>query len=295
MTLHRATLPLRRTARRALLGALFVVAPCSTVAAQPLAERAAPVGASHRPSAPDPSDARAKDRSLVAPASYDYTTLGLRRADGIKLGGMALAAFAVSSADRRGDAWARHPGVQDDRTLDALSKVGDVTGSTVGVGIGPVLWLLGRVRHDSGTAVMGLRTTESVVVGSVAVTAIKLIAGRTRPYASFDNSPTHWKLFGGTSDSTKSFASGHTTVAAAAAVTLAAEWRRQGRRGWKTVAPPLAYALATLTAASRVRDRAHWMSDVVSGGALGMVSALVVRRWHDAHPNNWIDRHFLAR
>jgi undecaprenyl-diphosphatase len=184
--------------------------------------------------------------------------------------------------------------VQDNGTLDALSNIGDKSGSTAGMVIGPAIWLLGRVRHDSGTAVLGLRTTESVVLGGAAVTVIKLVAGRVRPYASTDHSPTHWTLFGGASDTARSFASGHSTVAAAAAVALASEWRRQGRAGWKTLGPPTVYTLAALTAGSRVRDRKHWLSDVVAGATLGMVSAVVVRRWHDAHPRSRIDRWFLA-
>lgn len=230
----------------------------------------------------------------AAPAAYHYATLGLRSADAWKLGGFATAALLLATVDRRGDAWARHPGVQNDATLDALSKVGDKTGSVAAIVVGPALWLLGRARGDSGTAVLGLRTSEAVILGGVTVTAIKFMAGRTRPFASADHSPTHWDLFGGRSDSARSFASGHATEAAAAAVVLASEWRRQGVRGWKTLGPPSVYALATLTAASRVRDRAHWMSDVVSGAAVGMLSALVVRRWHDAHPHSRIDRVFLA-
>jgi membrane-associated phospholipid phosphatase len=221
---------------------------------------------------------------------------GVRRADVWKAGGFAVAAALVATADRRGDAWARRPGVRDNATLRGLSDVGDVTGTYVAMGVGPGTWLLGRVRHDSGTAVLGLRTTEAVALSAVSIAAIKAIAGRTRPYASADNSPHHWDLFGGVrSDSTRSFASAHSAMSAAAAVTLAAEWRRQGKAGWKTVGPPLVYALASLTAGSRVRDRQHWLSDVVTGSAVGMVSALVVRRWHDAHPRSRIDRTFLPR
>jgi membrane-associated phospholipid phosphatase len=61
------------------------------------------------------------------------------------------------------------------------------------------------------------------------------------------------------------------------------------------VGPPLVYALAGVAAGSRVRDRQHWLSDVVTGSAIGMVSAVVVRRWHDAHPRSRIDRSFLRR
>ena len=263
--------------------------PPGSLSAQSLAARAPAVAATYPIATPV-----AMMLPAASPSGYHYLTLGLRRADGLKLGGLAAAALLVATADRRADAWARHPGVQNDATLDALSTLGEKSGSVVAVGVGPALWLLGRARGDSGTAVLGLRTTEAVVLGGVTVTAIKIIAGRTRPFASADHSPTHWHLFGGLrGDSAKSFASGHTTTATAAAVMLAAEWRRQGLRGWQTLGPPSVYALAAITAGSRVRDRQHWMSDVVSGAAVGMLSALVVRRWHDAHPNNWIDRAFL--
>jgi membrane-associated phospholipid phosphatase len=269
-------------ARRATLVALAACSLAPALTAQALARREAPLGPTV-PSLPAP------------PPTYHYATLGLRRADGLTLGGMAAAALLVSTADRRGDAWARHPGVQADGTLDLLSKVGDKSGSVVSVGVGPAIWLLGRVRHDSGTAALGLRTSEAVFVSGITVTAIKMLSGRTRPFASGDHSPTHWDLFGGfRSDSTRSFASGHTATASAAAVMLASEWRRQGVRGWKTLGPPSVYALATITGASRVRDRQHWMSDVVSGAVVGTFSALVVRRWHDAHPVSRIDRLFLA-
>ena len=272
---------------------LALVAACwipRQLAAQPLVARTAAVAAIFRVEPAVAPSAPAK-----SPTSYHIATLGLRSADGLKLGGMTVAAVLLATVDRRGDAWARHPGVQNDATLDALSRVGDKTGSVAAIVVGPAAWLLGRVRGDSGAAVLGLRTTESVITSGVTITAIKMLAGRTRPFASVDHSPTHWDLFGGArSDSLRSFASGHSAVAAAAAVTLAAEWRRQGLRGWATLGPPSVYALATLTAASRVRDREHWMSDVVSGAAVGMLSALVVRRWHDAHPRSRIDRAFLA-
>ena len=217
----------------------------------------------------------------------------LHRADGWKLAGFGAAALLLSTADRRGDAWARRPAVRDGHTLRQLSKVGDVTGTWISVGVGPATWLLGRVRDDSGTAVLGLRTSEAVFTSAVTSQLVKMIAGRTRPYASADNSPSHWDLFGGRSDSTRSFTSQHAAMSAAAAVTLAAEWRRQGLSGWKVVGPPIAYALATLTAGSRVRDRQHWLSDVVTGSAVGIASALVVRRWHDVNPRNRLDRLLL--
>jgi membrane-associated phospholipid phosphatase len=220
---------------------------------------------------------------------------GLRRADLWKTAWFAATATAMIPFDRRVDAWTRRASVQDNTTLRSLSNVGDALGY-VALGAGPATWVLGRARGDSGTAMLGFRTTEAVVLSGAVISAIKVVAGRTRPFASADNSPAHWKLFGGfRSDSTRSFASGHSALTAAAAVTLAAEWRRQGLRGWKTAGPPLAYALASLAAGSRIRDRKHWITDVVSGAGIGMVSAVVVRRWHDAHPRSRLDRVFLSR
>ena len=220
----------------------------------------------------------------------------MRRADALKLGGFAAAALLLSTADRRTDAWSRREAVRTDAALRALAPIGDVTGSRVSLAVGPATWLLGRARGDSGTAVLGLRTTEAVVLSGIAIGAIKAVAGRTRPYASVDRSPSHWDLWGGwRSDSSRSFASGHTALSAAAAVTLAAEWRRQGMRGWKDAGPPLAYALASLAGGSRIVDRQHWASDVAAGALVGVASALVIRRWHDRHPRSRIDRLLLPR
>jgi membrane-associated phospholipid phosphatase len=255
--------------------------------------------------APRVSEHRASDALLVTASGLVSTSLlnaarqphSFARRDSWTIAALSVAALSLAPLDRRGDAWARRPGVRDNRTLKALSAIGDFTGGVGGMAVGPTTWLLGRARGDSSTAVIGLRTTEAVVLGGVAASVIKVLAGRTRPYASADNSPTHWAFLGGVrGDNARwSFPSGHATVASAAAATLAAEWQRQGMRGWRTVGTPLVYSLATLVAGSRVRDRKHWLSDVAAGSALGVTSALAVRRWHDGRPNNWIDRRFLPR
>ena len=289
---------------RASLGALALLASTSAVRAQqpvaPLAAWPGPVAATphawraaYHVAAVGAAQAPAI-RGFAAPSRVSLPAL--RAADGWKLGGVAVAALLVAHADRRGDAWARRPGVRDNDALQALARVGDLTGAAGSIGIGPAAWLLGRARGDSGMAVLGLRTTEAVSASGVMIFAIKAITGRTRPYASADASPTRWDLFGGRrSDSTRSFASGHSAMAAAAAVTLAAEWRRQGRSGWSTAGPPLVYALASVAAGSRIVDRKHWLSDVVTGSGVGILNALLVRRWHDANPGSRLDRALLPR
>jgi membrane-associated phospholipid phosphatase len=283
-----------RRVRQALVAAAAMAVAWTAMGAQ-----AVPVAEGRVPSLAEPAGASGVQPHRLRETPSGHATLvvpGIRRADGWKLGGMAVLAGLVATADRRGDAWARRASVQDNDALRRLANVGDFSGKYGAIGIGPAMWVAGRVRGDSGTAVLGLRTSEAVVLSGVTIGILKAVSGRSRPYASAGNSPGNWDLFGGLrSDSTRSFASGHSALSAAAAVTLAAEWRRQGTKGWQTVGPPLVYALAGVAAGSRVRDRQHWLSDVVTGSAIGMVSAVVVRRWHDAHPRSRIDRSFLRR
>jgi len=303
------------TMARVSLCALAVLGGAGIVGAQQSVGELAPLAAWPEPVAAAPIKAHAPHALAIQPIALPQIPLTLapcapiaidapsavplprlRGADGWKLGGLAAAALLVASADRRGDAWARRREVTDSDGWHRVGNFGDVTGTWGSVGIGPAAWLLGRVRGDSGTAVLGLRTTEAVTASYVMTLAIKAIAGRTRPYASADNSPTHWDLFGGRrSDSTRSFTSGHAALSAAAAVTLAAEWRRQGGGGWSSVGPPLVYALASVAAGSRIVDRKHWLSDVLTGSGVGILNALLVRRWHDAHPGSRLDHTFLRR
>lgn len=62
--------------------------------------------------------------------------------------------------------------------------------------------------------------------------------------------------------SRNSFPSGHTTSAFAFAATVGAN------HGWKWGIP--AYSIATLVAASRMNDNAHWLHDVIAGATLGI-------------------------
>jgi membrane-associated phospholipid phosphatase len=65
----------------------------------------------------------------------------------------------------------------------------------------------------------------------------------------------------------QSFPSGHSASAFAGAAFL------QRRYGWSYGVP--AYAVATFVAYSRVESKRHWTSDVIAGGAIGIVSNLV--------------------
>ncbi|MDR1601653.1 MAG: phosphatase PAP2 family protein [Tannerella sp.] len=75
------------------------------------------------------------------------------------------------------------------------------------------------------------------------------------------------------------FPSGHTAVAFTGAHILYREYREQSP--WIGVG---GYAVATMTGALRVINRAHWMSDIVAGAGIGILSAeigyMMLPVWH---------------
>jgi hypothetical protein len=93
----------------------------------------------------------------------------------------------------------------------------------------------------------------SVATMAVMVNAIKYTVGRERPDGSSNNS----------------FPSGHTATAFMCATMLHKEYGLT-RSAWYSVA---GYTVATATAFSRQVNNRHWMSDTMTGAAIGVFSA----------------------
>ncbi len=68
--------------------------------------------------------------------------------------------------------------------------------------------------------------------------------------------------------------SGHAITAFSLATVFADQYRH---RRW---VPPLAYGLATLTAASRVHENRHWTSDIFVGSCIGYFTARTILNRH---------------
>ena len=85
------------------------------------------------------------------------------------------------------------------------------------------------------------------VYGGISIYALKTVFARPRP---------------GNSDNHQSFPSGHTTIMFMSATQL------QHAYGWGIGSA--AYALSIFTAATRLSDDVHWLSDTVGGAFLGM-------------------------
>jgi membrane-associated phospholipid phosphatase len=103
----------------------------------------------------------------------------------------------------------------------------------------------------------------SIVAAGIVAPTVKLLVGRARPRQ--DQGPFSFHALSGDA----SFPSGHTTEAFAVASVLAAE----AHPLWAKV---LIYGLAGGVATARMYHDAHFLSDVVAGGALGTVTGRAV-------------------
>lgn len=104
-----------------------------------------------------------------------------------------------------------------------------------------------------------------IMIGSVR--SIKHFVPEQRPDGSANNS----------------FPSGHTATAFAAAEWLRLEYRN--RSPWIGIA---GYAAATATGGLRLYNNRHWVSDIVSGAAIGFLATRIAYA-----VNPWIEKHIL--
>jgi membrane-associated phospholipid phosphatase len=103
-------------------------------------------------------------------------------------------------------------------------------------------------------------------------TIVKRLIGRARPYVGDHDDPFKYMPFGWDPEYA-SLPSGHAVTAAAAAIAIGAVWPHSRVVMWL-------YALIIMFA--RVALNVHHPSDVVAGALVGVVGALLVRRWFAA-------------
>lgn len=156
------------------------------------------------------------------------------------------------------------------------------------------LYAIGRASDNRKLASLGLHGTEALVVGELVAVTIKGVVGRQRPDVRPRNSRSYGFLRGvGRGNDYRSFPSGHTVAAFAAAAAFTAETSRNAPNTTWFVAP-LMYGGAALAGVSRMYDNRHWATDVLVGAGIGTFAGLKVVRYHDSRPDNGIDRFFLS-
>ena len=212
--------------------------------------------------------------------------------DAILAGGFAGLTVAMFPLDER---FARD--IRQDSTFNGLAQSWAVGFETIAAPgayfIGGGLYLYGRLAKKPDIADFGWHGTEAVIVANGVTGMLKGLLGRSRPFVSNATDPRDFRFGGGFSTpERKSFPSGHTSTAFAAAAAVTSEIRRLQPRALPYVATVM-YGGATLVGLSRMYHDKHWASDVALGAAIGTFSGLKVVRYSHAHPDNPVDRFVL--
>lgn len=164
-----------------------------------------------------------------------------------------------------GVALALHP--LDDRTNQGLLVTeffapGKYLGQAYTLfGSGFTIYAVGRLKDQPKVSRVGADLVRALILDEALTQAIKLSVRRERP----DKSNRH------------SFPSGHSSATFAFATVL------QQHLGWRAGGP--LYFIASYVATSRLHENRHFLSDVVFGAAVGVISGrTVTRRGRDPLP-----------
>ena len=137
-----------------------------------------------------------------------------------------------------------------------ITKFGDVFGHPgVQAGVVGLVYTAGMMRGDEKMAEAGKAMADTMIFTSLTTLALKGIFNRTRP----------------NNDGGLSFPSWHASAVFGNATVLAEYY------GWKAALP--AYLAAVFVAWSRVEDNKHFVDDVVTGAAIGIIYGHAVSRY----------------
>lgn len=199
----------------------------------------------HEDSASPPSLA-----SLLVELPRDFARL--RSQEAALIVGMAGGAgLALRNQDARFTRLAAGSG-----RLDTVFEPGEVIGGgVIQTGAAFAAFTAGRLSKNPRLAALGADLVRAQFVNAALTHGIKLSVGRRRPDGS-----------------RFSFPSGHTSAAFANAAVLHRHF------GWKAGAA--AYGLAAYIAGSRLQENKHYLSDVLFGAAIGIISGRAVTAGH---------------
>jgi membrane-associated phospholipid phosphatase len=166
--------------------------------------------------------------------------------------------------------------------------------------IGGTLYVAGRLSKQEDMADLGLHGTEAVIVGSIVAGVLKNFFGRARPFVKPPTDSTgfdanDWQIGRGLKgDQYRSFPSGHSVAAFAAAAAVVNETSRWWPN-YKWLLGPAMFGGAGVVGVSRMYNNRHWASDVMMGAAIGTFAGnKVVRYFHRTNPNSKHDKWLLG-
>jgi membrane-associated phospholipid phosphatase len=208
--------------------------------------------------------------------------------------GFVAGTIAMYPADRYFARKLQTPGNQENRFLSNTAADFRFMGTPGSLYIGVGMYAVGRLAKVDRMADLGLHGTEALFIAQGTVNLIKGMAGRGRPRLDIEdeNDFKFGRGFKHGNDNYRSFPSGHSAMGFAAAAAVTSETSKWWPSSTWYIAP-IMYGGATLIAASRMYNNAHWASDVVMGAAIGTFAGTKVVRYHHSHPGNHIDKWLL--
>ncbi|HEY6826645.1 MAG TPA: phosphatase PAP2 family protein [Gemmatimonadaceae bacterium] len=216
--------------------------------------------------------------------------------DGVLAGGFVVATYLARPIDKRAalllqDSLRQKSSIY--QKSSAIVRNIALPGSSI---IGVTMYASGRLAHNDRLAQVGLYGTEALAVGALTGTLLKDTFGRARPFVDTTGpNPDDWQLFRGfhAGESYRSFPSGHSTAAFAAAAAVSAETSRWWPQATYFGIGPLLYGGAVAVGLSRMYNNRHWASDVITGAMIGTFAGTKVVRYNRTHPDNRINRWLL--
>lgn len=159
---------------------------------------------------------------------------------------------------------------QSQRAENVFTVGRDYGVATYGIAFSGGVYAGGLILRSGDLRETGLNLLESIAFAGIITSVVKSVAGRSRPFV--EEGPFRFRAMQ-FKDETTSFPSGHPTVAFAISSVLSGKIKNT----WASIG---LYALATLTAVSRVYDDEHWTSDVFLGAAIGNTVGIAVTNLH---------------
>ena len=133
-------------------------------------------------------------------------------------------------------------------------------GAEYSIGVVGGFFLAGSLTdNDTALSVAQDTLSASIIASGLITPAIKIIAGRSRPYENMGT--TDFKTLSASSPNS-SFPSGHTTEAFALASVISAHYEASWIKN-------SAYTVATMVGLARIYNDAHFASDVLAGALIG--------------------------
>lgn len=215
--------------------------------------------------------------------------------DGVLAGVFVIGTISIRPLDKSAANALQFPSRQQNQTLQRMATIVRniaLPGSTI---IGPSMYAIGRLTKQDRVAQLGLHGTEALLLGAGVGSLLKDSFGRARPFVdTISPNPNDFQLLRGfkRGDEYRSFPSGHTLAAFAAAAAVSAETSRWWKWASYTIGPAM-YGGAAAVGVSRMYNNRHWASDVVLGAALGTFAGTKVVRYHATHPGNRVDKWLL--